>query len=152
MRVTITDVADVKDALLAAGLTLWLGQIDGVTVDAPSAALSLNMQPTQMATEAPVTPPAVRRKVNRKAEKPVAANTPKTKSAKSAAEDAPRLTIRQRIIEVLKSGPKGSVQVAAALRAQGIDTDATLCGQHLYLMTRDGKTEKDSENTWRLAA
>lgn len=44
MRVTITEVDGVKDALIAAGLTLWLGEI-GATVEAPATALSLQMQP-----------------------------------------------------------------------------------------------------------
>ena len=78
---------------------------------------------------------------------------PKAKVKKAAAtESAPRITIRQRIIDCLKAGPKKSAQVDAILKS-GADPIAVSVNipQHLYLMHRDDIARRDdSTDLWSL--
>ena len=73
-------------------------------------------------------------------------------TAKKADPEAPRVTIRQRIIDFIRSkGTATAPEVTAELVRQGIATDTALISQHLYLMTRDEVTVRDDETkTWSL--
>jgi hypothetical protein len=72
------------------------------------------------------------------------------KTAPASESGAPRVTIRSRIIEFLKSGPKGSDEVARLIG--GANADRSLAGQHLYLLVRDKLAVRNEEtNTWSLA-
>jgi hypothetical protein len=80
-----------------------------------------------------------------KAPKPRAA--PKGKSG-----DEAKLTIRQRIINALKTGPKTSAQIVVELGKQGIESDTSRTGQHMYLLVRDGHAvHNEDAGTWSIA-
>jgi hypothetical protein len=66
--------------------------------------------------------------------------------------DEGKLTIRQRIINALKTGPKTSAQIVAELAKQGIESDTSRAGQHMYLLVRDGHAvHNEDAGTWSIA-
>ena len=70
----------------------------------------------------------------------------------SVPAEAPRVTIRSRVLASLKTGPKDTRQIVSELIATGVNTSHELIGQHLYLCRRDGKVTRDDDtNKWSLA-
>jgi hypothetical protein len=154
VRVTISDISSFKDALLARGLAEVL-EAEGLTVDGLeeiSAKVSAPMtsgevQGGKTGSAAVFAPPAVAPVAKKRGRKPGVA----TKQA-SPVEDPPRLTIRQRILDLLKGGPKTVREVLTVLNAQGLNSTHELIGQHLYLIGRDKLAVRDDEtNAWSLA-
>ena len=163
MRVQITDINGPLEAIFAAGLKEIL-VIDGVTVDCPS---SPGFPPFPASSEreaavvapAPAAPLVQKNKPGRKPKAQVPEKTgqlPKaaTQVAKPSTSvekqevtptaEAPRLTIRQRLINMLKQGPLTTSAAAKRLSAVGLGSvDAS---QHFYLMKRDGLCTQDTES------
>lgn len=68
-----------------------------------------------------------------------AAAKPRAKKAAAAPDTEPRITIRSRIVDVLRKGPQNAEQVR---KAGGFDPDLRI-DQHLYLLKRDGLATAD---------
>lgn len=75
---------------------------------------------------------------------------PRAAPKADAAEDA-KVTIRQRIINALKTGPKTTAQIVAELGKQGVESDTSRAGQHMYLLVRDGHAvHNEDAGTWSI--
>ena len=161
MKVTISEVNGPLEAIFAAGLKEIL-VIDGVTVDCPSSPgfpppfpASPKSEAAEAIAPASAAPPVQKSKPGRKAGASKATakqEVPAPETLRSPSDDAPRLTIRQRIKNALVFGPQTSRDLATLLNKDGLNTTTELIGQHLYLMTRDKVTKRDdATGTWSLA-
>jgi hypothetical protein len=134
MKVTISEVIDIRDALMASGLSLWLEGM-GVSVDAPPMPV-LTMQPVVVASS------------------PIAAAPPVKKSAPLSPKPgtgAERITIRQRILNAMRDRPMGSADVVRLLKTDGINASIGNAGQHMYLLTHDGfAVRNEGSGTWSI--
>jgi hypothetical protein len=139
MKVTISGVIDIRDALMASGLSLWIEGM-GITVEAPPMPVSLSMQP--VAQTAPKIAPAADKSVPARKAPPL---------AKQRNADGERLTIRQRILNAMKERPMGSADVVRLLKADGINASIGNAGQHMYLLTYDGFAVRNEDSgTWSI--
>ena len=146
MKVTITEVTDLRDAVLASGLALWIERM-GVPVEAPAQQLPLTMQP--VVEESPARQPESAPIKRKYAKKVVETAGPKATAAAPA--EKPRLTIRQRILDFLDSGRKTPKELALLLKRAGLP-DSIDVSQHLYLMKRDGRVDIDNDGFYGRAA
>lgn len=147
MKVTISEVGDPKEALLALGLETWpydIGVIADLPEDLGQNVMHAGRHRGVIAPE-PETPalPAPAEPVKTAKAKQVKAR----RTAKAAAEEpAPRITIRSRILDALRSGPKTARQIENTLQLGGVNI-----AQHLYLIGRDKLASRDGDtDLWTL--
>jgi hypothetical protein len=139
VKVIISEIQGFREDVLARGLVSMLSDL-GVNVDAPVAASEHHE------TQPRVPKPAVSRRPTKSSAKQAAVIP-----ARAPAADPERLTIRQRIINYLRSGPKRSDEVRAELEKQGVSTSASLASQHLYLLGKAKIAVRDDDSDqWRL--
>ena len=162
MKILIMEAASPRDGLLASGLRQLLDQsgIPHETVDGsysppiaasdpvPEAAAS-SQKRGRTAGKSPKVVVVVRKPV--KTPKPARGAVPVKKVA-PASGDEPRLTIRQRVLNILKSeGEMTAAQVHALLMKAGLPASVDT-GQHLYLLKRDGLVRFGENAGYILAA
>jgi hypothetical protein len=75
----------------------------------------------------------------------------RVKKPAPATGEEPRLTIRQRILNLLKGGEKTAAQVHAEIVKAGLSASIDT-GQHLYLLKRDGLVRFGENDGYVLAA
>lgn len=166
MKVTITEISGAPDALAALGLTTWLADLGidsdivGVPLELSRKMLSADLGGGTPAAPAPVAaqpakrpkkyakrkaapvvaePKLIAKAIVKKATRKAVASPPVT------SEDAPHVTIRQRIINALRSGPRRTSQIRTEPGMGSVDVS-----QHLYLMKKDGLVTLN-ENTGEYA-
>jgi hypothetical protein len=157
MKVTISEVNDIHEAVLASGLSLWIEGI-GVTVEAPPMPLNLTMQPVAPPAAAEALADRTVRVKTRHAKTvppPVAAKpkrkyTKRAESAKAEDFEAPRITIRQRVLNIVKDKPRTCPEIHAELVKQGV-SETVDTSQHCYLAKRDGLIKQDEDGRYRAA-
>jgi hypothetical protein len=144
MRITLSEIGGFKDALLAQSIELLAKEIgatferresvDGVSVPLSAPEVKACTQPR------PIGKP-----------KPGAGSVKKSviAAAKTAGEE-PQLTIRQRILDFLKSGPRANSEIKKALLAAGLPESVDV-DQHLYLMRRDKRITRMDDGRHKVA-
>ena len=148
MKVTINDIADAREGLLAAGLGQWLEQV-GIEFEIEDTPLVVSRK--LMAQQPVIEAPAASRTGVVRVKMPASVkitrqSVPAPATLAASSDDKPRVTIRQRILDCIRDRPRTS---AEGERARGLDVNVL---QHLYLAKRDGLAVKDSETEiWSLA-
>lgn len=144
MKIAITEVTGVKEALLVLGLRALLSDA-GIAADLSGGG---QFEQPLAAPSVPALPavPATRKPMRRAKAAPIKHKRAASKTA-APATDKPHITIRQRILNLLKSGPKTSEQVKLTL---GLGEGVNIT-QHLYLIGRDKLAVRDDDtNAWSL--
>lgn len=153
MKVTISEVSSTRDAVMAAGLTLWIENM-GVTVEtAPMSPVPRPAGPEQT---------QIRRKGAELGEgKKIAPKAPVKRAYKKRAAEAklvpagaaekPHVTIRQHVLGCLTEKPKSLSEVRSELLSKGVISGLVDVGQHLYLAKRDGLVTLEGDGRYKAA-
>lgn len=155
MRITISEVGGLADAINAQGIAALFGRM-GYDVTLPVALDGECPRPVVPEIESPkprrggrvprkvtAAPKAAKRGRPKKQALPVKAKPP-------AGAEAPRVTIRQRVVDIIKAKPRFVQEIHLELVKQGIP-DSVDTSQHCYLAKRDGLIRQDDDGRYRAA-
>jgi hypothetical protein len=151
MKVTIAEASGFGEMLMAAGLAALLGDIPGVRVEGAQPG-SISRPEVAAPSEArlPIAAPAVEPNPPKRR---IAGMGKRVKPSAAKPEPGGHVTIRQRILALMRAAPSTARDVVGELAKQGITSSAELAGQHCYLMTKGGLLARDEDlGGWRITA